>query len=376
MIIIENKEQNPFYQNNPVYFDEIVKIYNEKCDFSVHPIFHSSKNKYLVEWIDLMIPFAINLKPSAKLYYIFNGLQEKIKCKYCNKYLKGNISRNRKGEFIVQKYCNSSCQMKDPEMKKHYEEISIKKYGVPHMFKSKEVWDSIKQTNIEKYGYESVASVPEIREKQAQTRENRYGDRNYNNREKASVTMMKKYGVLYPMQSEEIKNKHKENCFKKNGVYHYIQCKEISNKIKLKYYYNNIHFDSSYELAYYIWLTDNNKSFQYNPNIKFEYYVDGKLHYYFPDFIVENEIHEIKGRMFFNSNGKMICPYKKKSFSSNLFSDDEKIKNDKIYQAKYLCMLHNNVKIITEKELKPIFKYLNEKYGKNYLKSFKVKSKK
>lgn len=39
--------------------------------------------------------------------------------------------------------------------------------------------------------------------------------------------------------------------------------------------------------------------------------------------------------------------------------------------AKYECMIKNNVKIISDEEIKPILDYINEKYGKNYLKQFK-----
>ncbi len=41
--------------------------------------------------------------------------------------------------------------------------------------------------------------------------------------------------------------------------------------------------------------------------------------------------------------------------------------------AKYQCMLKNNVKIITD--IKDILKYIQIKYGKDYLKSFKINNK-
>jgi len=54
----------------------------------------------------------------------------------------------------------------------------------------------------------------------------------------------------------------------------------------------------------------------------------------------------------------MICPW-----------DETK---NKIYAAKYQCMLDNNVKILKEEDIKPILKYITEKYGKDYLKQFKM----
>lgn len=67
-------------------------------------------------------------------------------------------------------------------------------------------------------------------------------------------------------------------------------------------------FDSSWEIAYYIWLKDNMIIFEYQPNISFKYIVNGQIHYYRPDFKVNDEIHEIKGEQFFNETA-MICPW-------------------------------------------------------------------
>ena len=123
------------------------------------------------------------------------------------------------------------------------------------------------------------------------------------------------------------------------------------------YCYNNVMFDSSWELAYYIWLKDNNINFEYQPNISFDYEYNNKIHKYKPDFKVNNEIIEIKGDQFIK-NGKMVCPY----------NHDR----DELFNEKYKCMLKHNVKILMNKDIKPIIKYIKEKYGKNYLKNFIV----
>lgn len=80
------------------------------------------------------------------------------------------------------------------------------------------------------------------------------------------------------------------------------------------------------------------------------------MHKYFPDFLINDKIYEIKGDQFFNENNELIDPY-----------------NNKVLIEKFECMMQNNVIILRETDLSPILKYINEKYGKNYLKQFKRK---
>lgn len=116
-------------------------------------------------------------------------------------------------------------------------------------------------------------------------------------------------------------------------------------------------FDSSWEIAYFIWLKDKNISFEYRPNIRFKYIVKNEEHYYYPDFLVNNKIIEIKGDQFLDEN-TMICPW-------------DETKNE-IYAAKYKCMIDNNVIILRSDDIKPILNYIKEKYGCDYLKQFKI----
>lgn len=232
-----------------------------------------------------------------------------------------------------------------------------------------------------------------------------YGDKNYNNKEQAQQTMLERYGGCYtlnnpvlkekvqrtnleryggisPMCSEEVQKKSKANyiqnnggigfasesiksTFKKNykekfGVEWSSQNPLVRRKQATKYKYENINFDSKPEIAYYIWLKDNNIDFEFQPNVKFEYLYENKLYYYIPDFKVENEYIEIKGLQFFKNydiNETMINPY-------------DSTQNAK-YEAKHQCMIKNNVKIITDTKFYE--NYVKNKYGRTYLDSFKRK---
>ena len=242
-------------------------------------------------------------------------------------------------------------------------------------------------------------------EKRQRTCLEKYGDENYNNSKQSKKTMFERYGGLYtlntpqlkekvqntnleryggisPMCSKEIQNKSKINYIQNNGgmgfasktvlkkyqdnykekygVTNSSQNPLVRRKQATKYKYENINFDSKPEIAYYIWLKDNNIDFEYQPNVKFEYLYENKLCYYIPDFKVENEYIEIKGLQFFKNydiNETMINPFDR--------TQDAK------YEAKHQCMIKNNVKIITDTKFYE--DYINNKYGKNYIKQFKRK---
>ena len=95
----------------------------------------------------------------------------------------------------------------------------------------------------------------------------------------------------------------------------------------------------------------------YQPKISFEYTIDGITHMYFPDFLINGKIYEVKGGHFFtideNGNETMRCPFKHKNWT------EQKIKEiNRRYAEKYKCMKSNNViiiKSIKDSDLKSIF---------------------
>ena len=178
-------------------------------------------------------------------------------------------------------------------------------------------------------------------EKMKQTKKDKYGDENYNNYitsvettlnkygykyfdyNKVFKTNLKKYGNRCSLHGKEIHEKVVKTCLKKYGVPSLVTAKSL-------YKYDNYSFDSSWELLLYIYLKNNNISFEYHPKIYFKY---GDNKKYYPDFIIENKIYEIKGEQFF-INDKPI--YKL---------------NNKSWKDKYDCMISNNVIILRKKDL-------------------------
>lgn len=258
--------------------------------------------------------------------------------------------------------------MQDPEYRKTWEENFNKIHGVINPGQKFRNEESFKKTCNELYGGCGLASES-IRKKYEETNLENTGNMWSNNPTKQKETNLKRHGVEYTInkeyiqklfnvdnvsQLEEIKNKKEETCKLHYGVTNPSKSKLIRDKKKRKYTYNGINFDSSWEIVFYIYLTDHNVRFEYHP-IDFEYYcpIDKQIHKYEVDFkLFNNTFIEIKG-------GHLL--------------EKMKIDVNSKEHYKYLCMLENNVKIITD--CGKYLKYVINTYGKNYLNTFKNKGK-
>lgn len=79
--------------------------------------------------------------------------------------------------------------------------------------------------------------------------------------------------------------------------------------------------------------------------MSFEFMFEGKEKHYFPDFIVNGYVVEIKGDMFFRMNEitqqeEMFLPWKGR------LSQEEYERRCRLYEAKHQCMKRNGVIII------------------------------
>lgn len=148
----------------------------------------------------------------------------------------------------------------------------------------------------------------------------KYGNENYQNITKIQDTFMQRYGVKHLMHNREIQ-------------------KRCGKKIK----FDNILFDSGWEIAYYIWLRDNHVSFSYHATMLKYTENDGKEHRFFPDFVVNGELVELK-------NEYLIA---------------------KMTAAKMQCIKDNNVRLLSKNDLKEVFEYVKTRYGKDYIKNIR-----
>lgn len=99
-------------------------------------------------------------------------------------------------------------------------------------------------------------------------------------------------------------------------------------------YYKGIYCASSWELAFLVFNKDLEKNI-IRCDKHFEYEIKNKKHLYFPDFLMDKTIYEIKGRDF----------------------GDVKIKAQAVIDAGY------NIEIFRRKEIMPLIKSIQEKYN-------------
>jgi hypothetical protein len=110
-----------------------------------------------------------------------------------------------------------------------------------------------------------------------------------------------------------------------------------------KGWYKGYWCDSSWELAWVVYHLDYGFKFDRNLN-GFEYLYNNKKHLYYPDYIIENNYFEIKGRRSYEDL-------------------DEKNK-EKINQFK------GNLYVLYSKEMKPYLEYVISKYGNDFIKLY------
>lgn len=249
-----------------------------------------------------------------------------------------------------------------PEFIEKGKQTCLEKYGVENATSSEIIKEKILKTNLEKFGVTSYTKTKEYKEKSKKTNLERYGVPFVSQCEtiqnKMKKTCLEKYGVPYVGSSKIFIDKFKKTFREKYGVENPSQVKEFQDKKVHKYYYDNLYFDSSYELAYYYYLKSNDFNFIYHPNpIK---YLDstGKSHMYYPDFLVEDKLIEIKGDHLIDKNNKLIDFYNNKI--------------DDLLESKEKCMKDNGVIIIKYENIKNIIKDIKITEGSKFFEQCKL----
>lgn len=319
----------------------------------------------LYEWINEVTPKLKDkkYKLNTKVHWILMGLTDFPKCANLNCTNKVGEDYNVVWSRGYVPYCCLKCGIQDSRDKcndtlhKHAEENPDFFYEIEQKKKMTRLvnhhdpnWNNREQavsTCIERYGCEHPLGNKDVLAKSLRTREKKYGKGNLTNYKKTAQTCLRLYGHRSVWGNPEI---HKKCIDKTIELY---GSPNPGNKYEL----DGFKFDSKPELAFYIWLRDNKIDFTYKPDIVFKYSLNNVIHRYFPDFIVDRVVTEIKGDHFFKEDGTMQNP-----FCHEL--DDE-------MEAKHQCMLANNVKIITSSEYNKYLSYVEEKYGKDYLNSLK-----
>lgn len=381
-IVLSDYNDNSYYMAYPELFIKLHHILNGHITHSVASTLNMQQHKHIK---DLMLRLTSNLpieghNMNERLYWILNDLHDFPLCQTPN-------CTNKVDKFLgltkgYQKHCCIKCSQLDPcitQIKKNTtlnrhgdpnyrnpektKQTYLDNYGVDHPMKSDDFKQKLVQQHLEDYGCEWYFQSKEFQQRSLSSLQKHFGDGIVNPfqaeevKQKIRTTWIDNYGVDNPSKDPTIKAKKKVSMQKTSidryGVPWPMQSPEVFRKTKRKLIYDGIQFDSFPEIAYFIWLTDNNIKFEYQPNKAFAYEFDGKIHYYHPDFfLVEtNEIIEIKAKNMFE-NGKMI----------NIYDRSQ----DDAAEAKHQCMLKNNVKILVDSDYEHCIQYVNQKFGKDF----------
>lgn len=244
-------------------------------------------------------------------------------------------------------------------------ETLFKHYAVTNASKSNIIQNRIKQTCLKNYGVDVPAKSVQVIEKMKNTRYTKnFGKfRSSDEIEKMQNTCLEKYGMKACWNRSDVKEQQEKTFLEKYGSKCYLHtnaykekmielhgadnpnyCEDIEVNRFRKYYYDGTNFDSSWELAYYIWLKDHNIQFSFHRSLTyFEYEYACKIHRYYPDFILDDKIVEIKS------------PYLLRLMQTKGTIDE----------AKYNCMKSHNVVIISD--CQKYVNYVENKYGKDFL---------
>ena len=329
-------------------------------------------------------PIEINNDVSV-LYAIPANAWYSFTCIKCKKLILRSFKCNRL-EFYKSFLCGSCGR----------EITMIQQLGVPHALQNKKCIVKMEYTNLNRYGKKRYMTFGSAEFKQNLF--NKHGYKNYCNRKQIVKTLNDKFGGNGPFCSKEIKTRAIDSIIEKFGVDNVFKLKafqeksrktmtnrygvpysgmskELSDKanvtkLKLygtinvtrKYDYYGVFFDSSWELAIWIYCIDHNIPIIRNP-ISFKYNgPDGEIHSYEPDFSIDGKLVEIKGDQYFKEDGTMHYPYMRLHHDSKELTYDEKKYMNDLYERKHQCGLSNGVEFWKESDCKKYIDYCNTKY--------------
>ena len=318
MLLLDYK--NPYWKADAKKFNILLKCIAEH--WRHYEAFLRNHHPEVILWIENSLPLLSSkfFRFNTKVYWIVHGLEDFPRCKECGRKMDDKNVRSFNDGYKA--FCSCTCASNSKEKQLAIEETCLRIYGTRVCTQS----DQVKLRSQSRF--------------------------------------LVKYGVRTPMEVPEFKQKFEESMLRNHGGRYTFGCYDLLEKIWLRYQYHGIKFDSMPEIAFYIWLTDNQIPFEYHPRISIQYSYAGQSYSYFPDFTVLGHYVEIKGPQFFKDNDpskEMVDPYNPE--------------RNGIVEAKHQCMLANNVIILTSKDYQQYLDYVSEKYGKNYLKQFKRNAK-
>lgn len=217
----------------------------------------------------------------------------------------------------------------------------LKEYEIQKSFELQQ--EKALQSNLERYGVPYFSLSDKAKNQRSQMVE------------KMRSTNLKKYGVANSAQNKQVVEKMRQTVREKYGVESVAHLPEVQKKKSKRYAYDGLFFDSSWELALWIYAKDHNQYIEREP-CKFLYIYNNQEYCYFPDFKYEDVILEIKGDWCLE-NDSLINPFDR--------SQDGKS------AAKLECMKEHGVVLWTRADVEFALVYVNQTYGLHYLQKFR-----
>lgn len=210
-------------------------------------------------------------------------------------------------------------------------ETCLARHGVENVGQCEDHTEKMQATSLKKFGVKSYSQTQESKDKVRATWDSKTSEEIALIKQKAVDTCMLLYGVPYNVNPTTRRS---------------------------QYFYKDSYFDSSYELIFFIAREITGTPVKRNTD-KFSYFVDKKEHFYYPDFIDEdNNYIEIKGAHFFDKEGHLINP----------FTEDVNIQSE--FRLKGELMEYLGVQVI--KDIEPYRTIVDESFGPNYVDQFRV----
>ncbi len=214
------------------------------------------------------------------------------------------------------------------------------RYGAEHALQAKEIQQRMQQNNLLKFGSQQVFNSVVVQQKIKQTNLERYGAENpfasEQIKQKIKTANLECYGVENPSQANCIKEKKKETFYNNYGMFH------APSK---RYVFDNVYFDSFPELCFYLYHFKNGYNIKREP-VALDYYYDGNIYKYYPDFSVDDVLYEIKGDHFLCEDGSWQNPFDRDS--------------TELMETKHQCAVKNNVKILYGDDYEKYINWFNE----------------
>lgn len=220
----------------------------------------------------------------------------------------------------------------------------IDKYGKDY---KQVVMNSYKATCLERYGVEYPHQLEAVKEKTKRTCLEKYGVECYTQSDlwKKDIREATEKGIF-----KASTDKSRKTCLEKYGVENAYLIPSVIEHRRGYYKYDNVLFDSKPELAFYVYCKDAKLPIKRNTSFKLDFLFENKIIGYYPDFEINGEYFEIKGKQFLKEDGTWQNPFD--------HSQDE------LYEAKHQCALRNNVHLIYNYDM--YLQYMKEIYGSEF----------